>query len=442
MAATSGDISEDWEHVDDADNFSVISLPTSEDDSPDPARARPAIPESSSPSNNLVLPSLRPMSEVLAQSRVSRLPERRRGSNVSGKQPAETCVTNTPDAVKSETPRAKSRERISSDSDFDSLAKTAFSLLKPILEILSVPGFEVQSQSLVGEFAANCEKIRLHLGNLQDILHGYAKHQKLSETIDGLPVGVPEWLESLKLELLAIQATLSTPTPQGRGSIAVLVSGHFKKLKVFSGQMDGLMAVIHSDYNDFHALQLPVVLASDEGVLSSNRPGHGHPLSHITSGNHNLAHLRRELYTLKDQIAACLGEIHCYEHHGISNIRDQRKTVANLTYGYKKTKESLELMLSNHGGDWIDYSIAGGLTYPEFCRLNPDTIRSLILQLKEVTDDLFAERCRVQSTRCRNHTGAGPVSSRQELVFSESTMDTLRTIEEVLVLILQVRKCA
>ncbi|KAI1114491.1 hypothetical protein F5Y14DRAFT_170990 [Nemania sp. NC0429] len=442
MAATARDISEDWEHIDDGDTFSVISLPTSEDGSLDPTQEPPAIPESSSSSGDLIPASLRPQSEDSAQSQVSRLPETSRGSQASVIQPVKTCVTNMPDVVKSETTRAESRERNSKDSDFDCLAETASSLLEQIPVILSDMGLKVNSRYVVGEFSANCEKIRLHLGNLVAILHGYAKHERSSGRVAVLPLGVSDWLDRLKLELLAVQSALRIPTLQGHGSVAVSVSGYLKKLKGFSSQMDGLMAVIQSDYNDFHALHLPVVLASDDDVPSSSRAGHGHPLGHITSGNHSLAHLRRELYALKDQIAACLGEIHCYEHHGISNIRDQRKTMASLTAGYKKTKDSLEMMLSNHGGDWIDYSIAGGLTYPEFCRLNPDTIRSLILQLKEVTDDLFIERCRVQSNRCRNNTSAVAVSSVQELVFSEATMNTLRTIEEVLVSILQVRKCA
>lgn len=241
MAATAGDISEDWEHVDDGDNFSVISLPTSEDDSLEHPRARPAIPNSSSPSDNLVPSSHRPRSEALTQRRASRLPEASRTSKTKGSQPPETCVTSTPDVVKSATPRAKPRDRISSDRDFGSLAETASSLLILIPQLHSAL---VQARCLPYDFAANCEKIRVHLDNLRDILHGYAKYERLSGRAAGLPVGVSEWLGSLKLELLAIQAMLSTPAPEVRGSIDVLVNGHFKKLKGFSSQMDGLMAVI------------------------------------------------------------------------------------------------------------------------------------------------------------------------------------------------------
>lgn len=244
MAATAGDISEDWEHVDDEDNFSVISLPTSEDDFLNPARSRPAIARSSSPSNALVPPSAQPQSGSLEQSRVSRLPGTTRSFTTTGKHPLATCVTSTPHVVKSKTPQAKSRDRFSSDSDFDALAETASFSLNLIPEILSGLGSKVQSLHLACEFRATCDRVHLHLGNLQGILHGYAKHQRRSGRIACLPVGLSEWLESLKLELLAIQAMFSAPVPQIRGVMAVLASAHLKKLKGFSSQMDGLMAVI------------------------------------------------------------------------------------------------------------------------------------------------------------------------------------------------------
>jgi hypothetical protein len=183
---------------------------------------------------------------------------------------------------------------------------------------------------------------------------------------------------------------------------------------------------------------MPMLGPAEKDICTPNRRGYPRPYNR-TSGNHNLAHLRRELYTLKDQIVACLGEIHYCEHRGISGSSEQRKTMAALTLNYKKTKEALERMLSNHGCDWIDYSVAGGLTYPEFCRLNTDTIRSLILQLKEVTDDLFLERCRAESVSRRNSPSG--ISEDEELIkINSTTMNTLQTIEELLVSILQIGK--
>jgi hypothetical protein len=108
-----------------------------------------------------------------------------------------------------------------------------------------------------------------------------------------------------------------------------------------------------------------------------------------------------------------------------------------LTQSYQHIKESLDLMLSNHASDWIDYSITGGLTYPEFCRLNTDTIRSLLIQLKEVTDDLFVQRSK-QSLRYVNDPD--DLLYDAKLAIPEPIIATLSTIEEVLVSILRIRR--
>ncbi|KAI1116729.1 hypothetical protein F5Y14DRAFT_448885 [Nemania sp. NC0429] len=96
-----------------------ISLPTSEDGSVDPAQEPPAIPESSSSSDDLIPASLRPQSEDLAQSRVSRLPETSRGSQASVKQPSleELRTALKEDAArKSSMPSAKLLETLLSSS--------------------------------------------------------------------------------------------------------------------------------------------------------------------------------------------------------------------------------------------------------------------------------------------------------------------------------------
>ncbi|KAI0534684.1 hypothetical protein GGR58DRAFT_481910 [Xylaria digitata] len=424
MAATSASISDDWEHVDDEDSFSVISLSMSDDDTPKPPQNRPAISALSGPPDNLVRQSRRPPFQSLLQSDA----HSREISKESEKdRTVERYGMDTTDVIEPDTPRAQPRAIVNNDSDFDFICATTSSLVKLISAM--------SSGSCYG--ATDIKTIYATLGSrlcrLQDILRGYSKHRTPRNGPAELPVGLLDWLGRLELELLSIQETLNDPTTQSQASQA---NDYYEKLEGFSSQMDGLMNVIQSDYEDFYTLNMPIL----EDSYTTDRRGHGRSFSRITSGNNNLAHLRRELYTLRDQIVACLGEIRSCQQDGILSNQDQLETMKSLTLSYKKIKESLELMLSNHGSDWIDYSQAGGLTYPEFCHLNPDTIRSLILQLKEVADDLFLERSRVQSIRWGNDPDG--ILRDEKMIVEESSMNTLRTIEEVLVSILQLHNNA
>lgn len=132
-------------------------------------------------------------------------------------------------------------------------------------------------------------------------------------------------------------------------------------------------------------------------LAKTNREISENPLNRTASGskNDNLPHAHQEIYRLKDQIVACLGEIHSYQHHGFFDS-DQCKKMAALTLSYKNSKDSLEQMLLNQGPNWT-YAIVDSITAFGFRQPNPDTISSLILQLKEVTEILFRERTKVQN---------------------------------------------
>ncbi|KAI0903268.1 hypothetical protein F4823DRAFT_568861 [Ustulina deusta] len=427
MATTAAGIPDDWEHVDDSDNFSVISLPTSEDDAPVPSRDRQVIAVVCKPSDNFVHPSPQPRSENLARSDAH---PRDANKEPDRNQAIERCGMDMTDVVEPDTPQAQSREITANENDLDSIFATTVSLMNLMAVILSSPrSHDIKVKSVLLTICA-------HLDRLRNILRKYAKLRKPENRPADLPVGLSERLGNLKSELLRMEETLNDPAAQTQASQA---NEYYEKFKSFSSQMDGLMAVIQSDYDDFYKLHF-AVLASEDNSHTTSRRRHGRPLIRITPGNNALAHLRRELYTLKDQIVACLGEMQSCEHHEISDNRDQRRNMTALTLSYQKTKESLDLMLSNHGSDWTEYSAAGGLTYQEFCRLNPDTIRSIILQLKEVTDDLFLERCRVQSLRYGNDPDG--IFQNEKLIINDSIINTLRATEELLISILQLRKDA
>ncbi|RYC55863.1 hypothetical protein CHU98_g10350 [Xylaria longipes] len=419
MDAAGSSIADDWEYVDD-DTFSVTSL-ASEVDVPEPSRGQPAVRAVSSLADDPIYPSRRPRFE---------------SPTCNGSQPPYTdrepkdaqavgrSGTNEAGVVEPGTPRVQLGEKITSDGDLDALCENIPSLIKLLRGILSSPCLRDQSYGIPRQLKPTCESLRSQLDWIQDMWRIYAQHPKAK-----LPTGLSDWMDSLELELRRIQGRFAEPTTQH--SIASKIS-YFdsadechQKIETLRIRMDAIIRVAHSD---FQKLRSPLTLAPRGSSPIPNRktcerpPNCIAPLSKKTS----VSHLRRELYTLRDHIVACLGEFHSCEHHGLYDP-GQRNKITILTISYQKTKESLERMISNQVPDW-----AGGLMSFEFRQLNPDTIRSLSLQLKEVTDLLFVERNKVQNLRRSDGR-----REYEKLVIDASNMDTLCTIDETLISILR-----
>ncbi|KAI1823268.1 hypothetical protein F4861DRAFT_337668 [Xylaria intraflava] len=430
MDATTAELSDDWQHVDDSDTFSVISLPMSEDDTLTSSLVR--LPSSSS--HDLIHPSHKPDGPTRSESHFHHL-----DGALDESQVLEKYDMDMVDAIPPDYPQIQPAEIANDLVGLDALHEKLGSLVKLLSDAISTLS-RGQHHPPAAEIKAQCEMIRSRLMCLQDILYTYTKHRGGENTYTEHPIdpGLLEWIENLKSELVGVQTTFKEPRNTGLHATtattwALRVKDHREQLEHFSCQIHGLMAVVQTDFADVHTPRPPTPPTS-QGALSTHphRPRRPTP----TAGS-SMFHLRRTLYALRDQIVTFLDEIYSCERHGIADDSDQRTNRRTSTLNYKKIKESLELMLSNHGSEWIDYGLAGGLTYPEFCRLNPDTIRSLVFQLKEVTDDLFLERCRLQSLRY----GQGPDSflNDENLVIKESSMTMLRTIEEVLTSIFQIR---
>ncbi|RYP30512.1 hypothetical protein DL767_006189 [Monosporascus sp. MG133] len=86
-------------------------------------------------------------------------------------------------------------------------------------------------------------------------------------------------------------------------------------------------------------------------------------------------------------------------------------------------------------------TLNGGLTYAEFCELNPDIIRSLNLRLKEIADDLFLESRKVQSLRDMDKPdNAEGQDETQTQAISELPLSQLYNMEEVLQSVFRLRR--
>ncbi|KAI1079019.1 hypothetical protein F5B20DRAFT_189907 [Whalleya microplaca] len=428
--APAANISEDWEEVD--DNYSVVSLPASEDgehglDSPAQSHA----------SDSPVRLPLRPKPvEPIGPKFI----------HDGYDNDVETFGRDLKDVQEPARSQGTLNEILDVDLDPGFLHQIITSLIKLVVEIIGVVNFRGNFDVFEGaaKIRAQLEVLKTHLKNLAPIMEGYSKHWKPEGSGDRLPIdpGIYEWMASFRVELLGLQAILQNQLGKQASTSnqkwdSLDTKYYQTALMEFSSQMESFLPILQADYDEFHTSKLKFLSLDDTPAPPSQERGKRLQKScsmHMPPGS-DVFHLRRELYALKDQLSACISEFTKQQKSSLLTSSDW----VPLVHSYRNILTSLGLMLSNHPSDWIDYSTAGGLTYAEFCRLNPDTIRSLNLQLKETADRLYVERNRVQSIRYMSHPDD---FLSHEPSANETDMNTLRATEEVLVSILRIRPAA
>ncbi|KAI0857733.1 hypothetical protein F4860DRAFT_339994 [Xylaria cubensis] len=397
MASAVPGIADDWEYIND-DTFSIHSL-TSEGDAPEPSRASEAVCAVDSLGSLTDDPCHRPGSESPTPNDSNPSDTKTYPNSAQG---IGKCYTNQTIVVRPVTLRRQPEAEVLKASNEDAFCKRTRGLTSLLSGLLSNPGLCGSTHS---RLRISCEALRSQLDWILNTSCFSAKSELLTT--------LSELVRSLEHELLQIQKRLemlyldqTNPWPKNIDQIRV--------------QLEGIITGIRSDF----PVQSPLMLGPREISLTTNDKVHERSPTCITSGSgkNSWAHLRQELCALRDQIVACLGEIHSYEHHGIYDL-SQRMKVISFDRSFKNTKELLERRLA---------STLRGPTDHEVRQLNPDTISSLSLQLKEVTDVLFNERCKMQTRRRRDGR-----YEYEKLYISASNMDTLTAVDETLISIFQ-----
>ncbi|KAI5920744.1 hypothetical protein F4810DRAFT_405812 [Camillea tinctor] len=450
MAATTAasSISDDWQEVE-SDAFSVVSLPTSEEGPLSASYGPTESPAHSHGSESLRLP-FRP--KYPDPARPPSEPESESDNSTERDDDVERYGMDTKDVESHHSAEFHLNDILDTDIDPNFLYQVTTSLVKLITEIIGVIDFKDSSNTLVdtAKTRSACDTLKDHLRSLEPVFKGYAKHWKSEGSTAEIPVdpGLYEWMTGLRVELLGLQAVLQANMNMGASAASQPWNASSDKhysdaLSDFSTQIEAFLPVLKDDYEEFHTANLPALstysgaYGADPTESTTSMKNAEHPFGQTPPGS-NLNLLRRELYALKDQISASIGEFEVPKKNGASGDTDVPLELMEVMNSYQAIKSAMDIMLSNHSSDWIDYSLAGGIPYPEFCRLNPDTIRSLKLQLKELTDELNAEWNRVHSMRYLNDPD--DLLQDEKPAFKKSLIDGLRTVEEVLRSLFQMRK--
>ena len=151
-----------------------------------------------------------------------------------------------------------------------------------------------------------------------------------------------------------------------------------------------------------------------------------------------VGYLRRELCELKDQVSACVDELGAYQQWRAATTGggEDLSVVGGIATAYRSIKYSLDTTMANHFADWAPgqgqghYDVReGGLTYSQLCRLDPDAIRSLHRELRDVAAKLAHDRARAQSMRYLNDPD-GLLDREDAPPLDNSRVEHLFTLEE------------
>ncbi|KAI1851204.1 hypothetical protein JX265_006162 [Neoarthrinium moseri] len=450
MAAKNDAISDDWEEVPD-DNFSVVSLPTSEDaiEVTGGAGAHSDMPN---PTIDSPIATVSERFALLAIDSKAKGKEKAAENN-GGLDPGAAAAPHhgLDKFVTSASPHRTDAHHLADNLDVDMdptfLHKVSTSLIKLIGEIVGILHFgghrhlQDGTRDIRQGIHNVCDCLRRHLRTLGPIMEGYSKHWDPEQVTVDLPLDpcLYEWMTDLKIELLGLQALLqsqmhcsSSSTYSASSALQDLV-GYRNSLREFNDQVSGFIPIMQADFEEFHTANLPIV-GDPAGSISPCRES----LQHVggTRPAAAVSLLKRELYGLKDQISACLATL-----RGFLNNRpyiNERTILTHLEGSYLKVKSTLDVLLSNHASEWIEHGLSGGMTYPEFCRLNSDTIRSLNLQLKDVTENMREEESRISALKYVNDPDS--LLADEKLEVRASDLDALRSIEEVLASLFHIKK--
>ncbi|TRX91397.1 hypothetical protein FHL15_007621 [Xylaria flabelliformis] len=397
MASAVPGIADDWEYIND-DTFSIHSL-ASEGDAPEPSRASEAVCAVDSPGSLTDDPGHRPRSESPTPNDSSPSDTKTHPNSAQG---VGKCYTNQTIVIRPVTLRKQPEAEVLKASSEDALCKRIKGLTSQLSGLLSNPGLCGSTHS---HLRITCEALRSQLD--------WTLNTSCFSALPEMLTTLSELVRSLEHELLQIQKRLEMLYLDQANEWP-------KNIDQLRVQLEAIITGIQSDF----PVQSPLMLGPRRISLTTDYKANERPPTCITSGSgkNSWAHLRQELCALRDQIVACLGEIHSYEHHGIYDLCQRMKIIA-FDRSFKNTKELLERRLASTLRGPTDHGVR---------QLNPDTISSLVLQLKEVTDVLFNERCKVQARRRRDGR-----YEYEKLFISAPNMDTLTVVDETLVSIFQ-----
>ncbi|KAH8901045.1 hypothetical protein GQ53DRAFT_740211 [Thozetella sp. PMI_491] len=288
--------------------------------------------------------------------------------------------------------------------------------------------------------------VQFQISELKPIVSGYAQAHRGTSSDLPLDPGLHEWLSGVRVKMITLQAELQTPNRPApgdkEGNTSRLVHT-WEALEEHRCHMEVFLPIMQVDYNVFQTrrMNLPVVETpadwsfSDSPVRSApidipRAPNSAKPPPSIVPRSRPTSDgwlLRRELYNLKDELQRAIQHL-----HNLSGLQLSQKALAkDIAKAYETVSQTVSVVLSNHGSDWIESGLSGGLTYGEFMELEADCIRDFTIQLERTVDEIDPKSasCRTIFDPCRD-LDDNP-HDRPSLL-TEGRLDRLESLAQVL----------
>ncbi|KAK4159448.1 hypothetical protein QBC43DRAFT_327287 [Cladorrhinum sp. PSN259] len=253
---------------------------------------------------------------------------------------------------------------------------------------------------------AVCKRIREQVRELAPILSGYAKAMSLGSSADDIPLDpqLEGWLSSVRVKVLSLQ--VEAHNSLGRHSLGY--KHEFERilqdLEEHEDKMEEFLPIWQVYFNEFQTqgMNLPIAPAVVPGpsdpyttsrlLLGSAPTGIPSPTWHCpttTSRSQSrpeltakVPNLKKELYNLKDTISQVIERLHDTTSQG--SEEQTSSSILTISTRLDNLHQTITIMNSNNGSEWIDSSLSGGMTHAEFRALDIYNIIFLKNQLREV----------------------------------------------------------
>ncbi|KAK3939979.1 hypothetical protein QBC46DRAFT_137063 [Diplogelasinospora grovesii] len=241
----------------------------------------------------------------------------------------------------------------------------------------------------------------LQIGEIRPIVRAY-KDAYTSDREVPLDPNLYGWIEGVRSKIVGLHAELQHLARQKNPWDAqnIVLNKTLLDLKQYWMQMKDFLPIMQADFGDFQTegMNLPTApahdtliddgAAYDEPSRSRNAPSLDPP--YPVRPSETMWILRRELYRLKDEIQRAIEKLS--DANGFPSEYYTADLICDLIKLYGKVFNNIGLLLSNHGTDWVESALSGGLTFAEFSQIDADCVRDFTAQLAATVDGVNDRR--------------------------------------------------
>ncbi|KAH6887695.1 hypothetical protein B0T10DRAFT_549665 [Thelonectria olida] len=292
---------------------------------------------------------------------------------------------------------------------------------------------------------STCDELHKHTQELKPILATYARRWndggvEMEQGDIPLNPSLLEWISHLKAQLLHAQSVMdSIPVPEqtkaGQSTpdlsaksiplhVNVSLAGCSESLEDALATIEDFMPIFKTDFDEAQTRRMHIPTAPVGEHNSEPRREAPHP---------DVASIRRELYSLKDQLRQIMALLSGLPLGMMSSTVLNSQTVLTR---FEDITEAISTIVTNHASEWLECGMRSGVTrstiaYDEFLALDPETLCGITGHISELYQGLLVDDPETLATctpdMIRNHQAVllTECGQLQELDFVAELLESL-----------------